>query len=50
MTELYVFLRWLAETVHTLDYQTEWYYMLIDVDSVQELLTEVGKQIVQVFS
>ena len=50
MTELYILLRFLAETVHTLDYRNEWYYMLIQVDSVKELLTEVGKQILQVFS
>ena len=50
MTELYILLRFLAESVHTLDYKSEWYYMLIQVDSVKELLTEVGKQILQVFS
>ena len=49
MAGLYEIMQWMAETVHTGDYRNEWYYMLIWVDSVKDLLTEVGKQILQVF-
>lgn len=48
-TELWVVLRWMAETVHTGDYLNEWYYLLAQLDSVEQLLTAVGKQLALIF-
>lgn len=50
MAGLYELMQWMAETVYSLDYMNEWYYQLIQHDTVRELLKEVGTQLVSIFS
>ena len=44
---LWILIKWMAETVYTLDYKNEWFYTLIDVE---DLLDVIGQQIVHVFN
>ena len=48
MKALYFFLRWFAETIHTLDYKNEWMYAILNMDdTLEEFLILVGSQIVE---
>ena len=49
MAGLYELLHWLAESVHTGDWLNEWYYDLIQHESVADLLEYVGTAIVEIF-
>ena len=50
MAGLYEIMQWMAETVHTGDWMNEWYYQLIQHDSVADLLEYVGTALVEIFS
>jgi hypothetical protein len=50
MAGVYELMQWMAETVYTGDWKNEWYYQLIEHESVAALLREVGTQLVDIFS
>ena len=45
--DLWILMKWMAETVYTSDFENEWYYMLLDVE---DLLVVIGQQLIHVFS
>jgi len=50
MNTLYNLIKWMAETVHTLNYKNDFYDVLIQFDSAKQLLREVGQALVSMFS
>jgi len=49
MTDLWVLLRWFAETIYTADYTNQWAYQLYEVPSVKLLLKHIGQELLQIF-
>jgi len=49
MPGLYELILWLSTTVVEQDYMNEWYYDLLQNETVKNLLKEVGKELLQIF-
>ena len=47
---LYELIQWLSTTIVEHDYMNEWYYDLLQNDTVKDLLTAVGKELLTIFS